>query len=131
MLTGQKPAGHEVPSELAPGVPKYLDEAFKKAYARVEKRFTSAEEFAKALKAAGGPPPLPHLRGHATACRHCRRPVDPNDQFCMHCGMQLVAEVRRCNKCGAYPDLADRYCLFCGTEFSGTPAQPAAATTKA
>jgi hypothetical protein len=32
----------------------------------------------------------------------------------MHCGVQLVAHVRRCPKCGAYPEAADQYCIFCG-----------------
>ena len=52
-----------------------------------------------------------------TTCPHCRQPDRPaNDQFCMHCGVQLVANVRRCHKCGAYPDAADRYCIFCGED---------------
>jgi hypothetical protein len=37
-----------------------------------------------------------------------------SDQFCMHCGVQLVPHVRRCAKCGAYPDVHDQYCIFCG-----------------
>jgi hypothetical protein len=47
-------------------------------------------------------------------CPRCHQPVDSTDQFCMHCGVQLVAQVRRCGKCGAYPDGSDRYCIFCG-----------------
>ena len=34
----------------------------------------------------------------------------------MHCGVQLVATVRRCSKCGAYPDPTDRFCIFCGDD---------------
>ncbi|HZZ44250.1 MAG TPA: serine/threonine-protein kinase [Tepidisphaeraceae bacterium] len=114
MLTGEKPAGTEVPSDLNPAVPKYLDEVFRRAYARLEKRFATAGEFLAAL-ASSGPPPLPFQRSAYHACPHCRRPVDPTDQFCMHCGMQLAAQVRRCGECGAYPDVHDRYCMFCGT----------------
>ena len=47
-------------------------------------------------------------------CPQCRKHVSFGDQFCMHCGVQLVADVRRCRKCGAYPDAADQYCIFCG-----------------
>jgi hypothetical protein len=32
----------------------------------------------------------------------------------MHCGKQLVAQIRRCAKCGAYPDASDVFCIFCG-----------------
>jgi serine/threonine-protein kinase len=115
MLTGERPAGTELPSELNPKVPPHLDEVFKRAYARLEKRFASASEFSAALS-PGGPPPLPMRRGPNQTCGHCHRPVDASDQFCMHCGMQLVAEVRRCQKCGAYPGVHDRYCMLCGAD---------------
>lgn len=117
MLTGERPAGTEVPSELNPAVPKYLDDVFRRAYARLEKRFASAAEFMAALTPVT-PPPLPMPRTAPHTCVHCQRPVDPTDQFCMHCGTQLVAEVRRCHKCGAYPDVHDRYCMFCGTDLN-------------
>ena len=132
MLTGERPAGTELPSDLNNAVPKSLDEAFRKSYTRLDKRFASADDFAKAL-APAGPPPLPSLR-HAVApplpytpgqhaphlppgrtlCPQCRQAVEPSDQFCMHCGVQLVESVRRCPQCGAYPDASDQYCIFCG-----------------
>jgi serine/threonine protein kinase len=129
MLTGEKPAGTEVPSDLNPASPKMLDDVFRRSYARLEKRFASADEFAKAL-APTTPPPIPTPASGPTApgfqvkppassaapvaCPQCHKPVDPNDQFCMHCGVQLVTSVRRCPKCGAYPDRLDRFCIFCG-----------------
>ncbi|HEX8524458.1 MAG TPA: serine/threonine-protein kinase [Tepidisphaeraceae bacterium] len=147
MLTGERPAGTELPSELNTSVPKYLDDVFKRAYTRLEKRFASADAFLTALPpmlprlpATGSGtarpqptpeprqvlPPLPartpintidppagHRQQHVT-CPQCRKPVDVLDQFCMHCGIQLVTTVKRCNKCGAYPDTADEYCIFCG-----------------
>ena len=36
----------------------------------------------------------------------------------MHCGVQLVENVRRCPQCGAYPDASDQYCIFCGQVLS-------------
>ena len=142
LLTGERPAGTDLPSDINPSVPKALDEAFRRSYARLDKRYPSAEEFSKALAAALAPPvpqpaqaisggiryvpvpPVPGIsvpaqpRGIATGgragCPQCRQPVDPNDQFCMHCGVQLVENVRRCPQCGAYPDGSDQYCIFCG-----------------
>ena len=130
MLTSERPAGTDLPSDLNKNVPKHLDDAFKRSYARLEKRFASADEFARAL-AAPAPPPLPQMPPpvphtpytgalHGTVCPSCRRPVEANDQFCMHCGVQLVATVRRCPKCGAYPDANDRYCIFCGETLGAT-----------
>jgi serine/threonine protein kinase len=129
MLTGEKPAGTDLPSDLNPKTPRWLDEVFKRSYARLEKRFTTAEEFLVALKAPAGPPPLPvpppipggrpemaHDGGRN--CPSCRRSVGAADQFCMHCGVQLVEWVLRCPQCGAYPDPADRFCIFCGVAVS-------------
>src|SRR5688572_21122349 len=60
MLTGERPAGTDLPSDVNPAVPKYLDEAFRRSYARLDKRFASAEEFSRALGApAVQPPSLP------------------------------------------------------------------------
>lgn len=109
MLTGERPAGTDLPSALSPNVPKYLDDAFRRSYARLENRFASADEFLAALSQPGAVS-APKISG----CPSCKRSVDPRDQFCMHCGAQLVAQPRRCQGCGAYPDAADRFCIFCG-----------------
>jgi serine/threonine protein kinase len=133
MLTGERPAGTDLPSDLNRLVPRSLDEAFRRSYARLDKRFTSADEFLKAM-GSNAPPPLPIPRpgpvAHAphmqaplpkgvrpparVQCPQCRQSVDASDQFCMHCGVQIVENVRRCPQCGAYPDAADQYCIFCG-----------------
>ncbi len=113
MLTGERPAGTDVPSDLNPAVPHHLDDVFRGAYARLEKRFASAQEFISALSGpSSGPPVLRAIT--APTCPGCRKHIDADDQFCMHCGVQLVATVRRCGKCGGYPEAADQYCIFCG-----------------
>jgi serine/threonine protein kinase len=134
LLTGERPAGTDLPSDLDKSVAKYLDEAFRRSYARLDKRFASADEFVKALSVAV--PPLPAAVNKAptpgplmrpmsvmgtTLCPSCKRTIDAGDQFCMHCGIQLVANVRRCPKCGAYPDASDRFCIFCGESLTGAP----------
>jgi len=129
MLTGERPAGTDLPSDLNKSVPKLLDEAFRRSYARLDKRFASAAEFMAALRPTPSIPPLPPrsaFNGHPACvphrpigsgrrqCPQCRQMVDQTDQFCMHCGIQLVENVRRCPQCGAYPDAEDQYCIFCG-----------------
>ncbi|HZL35610.1 MAG TPA: serine/threonine-protein kinase [Tepidisphaeraceae bacterium] len=140
MLTGERPAGTDLPSDLNRAVPRGLDEAFRRSYSRLDKRYASAAEFLAAL-GQSAPPPLPEssrmgpppiippiapgyapgfargitgVAGTRMQCPQCRQPADPADQFCMHCGVQLVENVRRCPQCGAYPDAADQYCIFCG-----------------
>src|SRR3954451_7485088 len=53
LLTGERPAGTDVPSDLNKDVPKFLDEVFRHSYARLEKRYASAGQFLAALT----PPP--------------------------------------------------------------------------
>jgi serine/threonine protein kinase len=141
MLTGSKPAGTDVPSELNVNSPRWLDDVFRRAYTRLEKRFANAEDFLKALiepkpeppplrpvKSVMGvpvpnvPPPLtnpagPRVKGR---CPSCRGGVGDKDQFCIHCGIQLVSQVRRCPSCGGYPETDDRFCVLCGSEL-GVP----------
>ena len=139
MLTGDRPAGAELPTDLNKSLPAWVDAVFRKAYARREVRFASAAEFADALAGpvAVRPPPLPGSARSAgrvpgmsagmtagmtaglTGCPRCQGLVARGDQFCIHCGTQVVAQVRRCAACGAYPSPDDRFCIHCG---SGLPA---------
>jgi serine/threonine protein kinase len=43
LLTGEKPAGAEVPSDVNPRSPRALDEVFRRSYARLAQRYASAE----------------------------------------------------------------------------------------
>jgi serine/threonine protein kinase len=52
LLTSERPAGAESPSELNPDVPPSLDGVFRHAYARRERRFASAVDFLAALNQA-------------------------------------------------------------------------------
>lgn len=71
ILTGKRPAGAEMPSELNPSVPKEFDEVFRRAYARKERRFASAEEFYKAIRgAASGSSPNPASLPSPGVSRH-------------------------------------------------------------
>jgi serine/threonine-protein kinase len=125
MLTGERPAGTETPGELNPAVPRSLDAVFKKAYARLDIRFKSADEFLAAFsndesrnRKVIKPPPLPRRSG---ICPQCRTQTAPGDQFCLHCGRQLVEQLFRCPACGAYPDPNDAYCVLCGAILNEQP----------
>jgi eukaryotic-like serine/threonine-protein kinase len=51
MLTGERPTGAELPSEMNADVPAELDEVFRNSYARRERRFETAQQFLDALPA--------------------------------------------------------------------------------
>ncbi|MCG3129477.1 MAG: Serine/threonine-protein kinase PknD [Phycisphaerae bacterium] len=125
MLTGERPQGTETPSLLRPGLPKTLDDVFRRAYTRLDRRYASAEQMLEALSAVraeaidvAGPAGRCEVGGAGgeKACPRCARAVRAGDQYCIHCGVQLAAVVPRCGECGGFVQAADRYCIFCGNK---------------
>jgi serine/threonine protein kinase len=121
MLTGERPQGNDLPKLLRPETPAHLDDLFQRSYTRWDRRYGSADEMLAALSEArrrpAPPPPSPwRAQGTGPTCASCRKPVHQDDQFCIHCGHQLVAAVPRCTACQAYVHPSDRFCIFCGND---------------
>jgi serine/threonine protein kinase len=132
LLTGERPAGTDLPSELNPQVPKYLDEVFRKSYARLDKRYTSADEFLRALALAGPPPLHGAQQGGAFGSGYGKpstglpaippplggptRSVwsDPNGFF------PPVSDAGRlvCQKCRQGVEKNDQFCMHCGVRLT-------------
>jgi len=122
MLTGERPAGGEVPSALRSSLPSYLDDVFRRCYARQDRRYASTGEMSAALRPAPsarpiGPPPPPSAAPGAR-CRSCGERVHKDDNFCIHCGERLVESVPVCRQCGAFAHRRDRFCIHCGGSFT-------------
>ncbi len=138
LLTGERPAGAELPSTMHSNIPPAFDEVFRRLYSRYERRYETAEKVLEDLdrrlqaetKPAGKDgvlplPPLPTFHGasgqgrpaagDARTCRACGQPIQPDDQFCIHCGVQATEKIRQCPQCNSYPGPHDRFCIFCGT----------------
>lgn len=127
MLTGVLPQGSDLPSSIRSDVPRWLDRLFERCYTRREARFGSAGEVrefieryspaAVAWERAGGLPGSGIRQvGSRWQCVQCSGQVDPADQFCIHCGRQLVDHVPRCPTCHAYVGRVDNFCILCGTD---------------
>ncbi len=116
MLTGERPQGGDWPSSLRSDTPAYLDEVFRRCYTRRDRRYTSADQMLAALAAPQPqpPPPPPGKHDIGLDCPSCRKAVHRDDQFCINCGMQLVASVPRCSACDGFVQTNDRFCIFCG-----------------
>lgn len=126
MLTGERPAGAELPSTLRPGVPAGLDEIFRRLYAHYDRRYESAQAVMNDLERRSGvrrplPPIPPGAAPRRSApprdlhiCPGCSHALAADDQFCTMCGRQIAPEIRRCRACGAYPAAHDQFCIFCG-----------------
>lgn len=135
LLTGERPQGFDLPGTLRSEVPGWLDDVVGRCYARLEQRFTSAQEMLRALSpdASRGQrldttvPPVLAAAVHSNtmpatggktgiACPACEMSVDQTDQFCIRCGHQLVAAVPRCPSCDSTVHYSDRFCIFCGKD---------------
>lgn len=123
MLTGERPSGTEMPGSMRIDVPEYLDEVFQGSYTRLDRRYPSAGAMLEALAPRPGVSARPSAPPTAAgrACPQCRGAIRPDDQFCIHCGHQLVADVPRCSACHAFVGRQDRYCIFCGTKVESSP----------
>lgn len=66
----------------------------------------------------GAIPPVPGTSRGPRRCQSCNHAVESDDQFCTHCGAQLVERVRRCRECGGFPGPRDQFCIFCGSPLS-------------
>lgn len=140
MLTGERPAGTELPSTVRAETPHWLDEIFRRLYARHDRRYEAAagvlSDIARAQPAsrvmsgtAGTIPPPPPPAGRPVAaripptrCPSCSMICDPDDNFCIRCGRQLVDSIRRCPMCHHVMGRDDRYCIQCGAAQSGREA---------
>jgi serine/threonine protein kinase len=125
MLTGERPAGGEVPSVLRADVPSQLDDVFRRCYARIDSRYGSAREMLADLRSVptarpaetSAPPPRVSPTGGGR-CSQCQGGVHRDDNFCIHCGMQLVESVPTCRQCGAFAHRRDRFCIQCGASLT-------------
>lgn len=112
MLTGVRPQGGDLPGQVRPGIPAYLDEIFRSCYTSTERRCQSADQLLAELTRttrAG-------TEQTQSACPRCSGPVGEPDQFCIHCGQQLVDSIPRCPECRAFVRTEDRFCVVCGSK---------------
>ena len=127
MITGQRPSGGDVPSQMREALPSWVDGVFSRLYTRRDRRFASAAEALRMMetlavppvigKSGPKPPPIPgnYHSPSSTACLACGGTVEQGDNFCMLCGTQITRDFRKCASCGGVPGPMDRYCIFCGS----------------
>jgi len=127
MLTGERPQGSEVPSALRPGLPRGLDEVFKRCYARSDRRFSSAQQMLESLDGLrvppapralfDGPPP-----GRPTSGRRSTESVEARSGERTPPPMKGDATrsqpssepVGPCTACGGGVEPGDNFCIGCG-----------------
>jgi serine/threonine-protein kinase len=126
LLTGERPAGTELPSEINPQIPKYLDEVFRKSYARLDKRYTTAEEFQRALSLAVPPPIKAGVVG--IGATPVPPPLPNAGGRTVHGGAEQVGyfppitEGGRlvCQKCKQSIEKGDQFCMHCGVRVTAS-----------
>jgi serine/threonine-protein kinase len=127
LLTGERPAGTDLPSEINPQAPKYLDAVFKKSYARLDKRYTSADEFLKALSVVGPPPlsktvSMPPPLGATYGGAKPPMPPLPMPPASGELGGYFtpITDGGRlvCQKCRQSVERGDQFCMHCGVRLA-------------
>jgi len=127
VLTGVLPQGSDLPGSIRPGVPGWLDHFFERCYTGRGRRFSSASEMREVIERCWPPArawarpadrrqPRTEQMEESWRCTSCNGSVNPDDQFCIHCGRQLVDYVPRCPSCHAFVGRADNFCILCGTD---------------
>ncbi len=131
MISGERPSGSDMPSSLREGLPAWVDTIYTRLHTRHDRRYASAGEVLQAMQIAPrsvtGRVEIPSLPGPKTAsrlgdqgkCPSCGHVGEVGDNFCIMCGEQLAARVRRCPTCGGYPGSEDLYCILCGATLAG------------
>jgi len=117
LLTGERPQGSELPSALHPELRGRLDDVFARCYTRLERRYGQATDMLADLSNVSRRRVAPLVNGQVV-CPSCRAVVQPGDQYCIHCGTQLVKTVPRCQSCGAFVAATDRFCILCGEDLT-------------
>ncbi|MBN1491350.1 MAG: protein kinase [Phycisphaerae bacterium] len=125
MLTGERPAGTDQPSDVRNGIPPWMDEFFGRLYTRQDRRLASAAEALAVLRRHLGPPlvpprvatgplrppppPLPPRR-----CPQCNAQAFAENRFCTRCGASLAAPASACPGCRRPVRPTDQFCIYCG-----------------
>ncbi len=127
MLTGVLPQGTDLPSSIRRDVPRWLDDLFERSYTRRDHRFGSARQMQEVIERYWTPagdwgrsevrePVSIKQVGTWWHCANCDGVVSRDDQFCTHCGRQLVAHVPRCPSCHGFVGRTDDFCILCGMD---------------
>ena len=123
MLTGERPAGTDLPSDLNRAVPKYLDEVFRRSYARLDKRYASAAEFLAAIApaarrssrpAASRCAAMPRRSRHNLNAPNARNRSSPATSSACIAASSWSPKSAAARNAARFPMQSDRYCIFCG-----------------
>ncbi|MFN0135353.1 MAG: serine/threonine-protein kinase [Phycisphaerae bacterium] len=120
MLTGERPAGAELPSTMRAGLPAWADSIFQRLYSRYERRLESAAAVLAQLPSSGAiaprvtsPPPLPTGKlgipiEHAPTLARTPKAAVGEDVPCPSCRVSLRAHsgLTNCPVCQATLDPA-------------------------
>lgn len=47
-------------------------------------------------------------------CRYCGATIEEDAAFCIHCGKELIPQIRKCSHCGGTNDMDSVFCMHCG-----------------
>lgn len=123
LLTGERPAGAELPSGIRHDIPSIFDEIFRRLYARRDRRCQSADEVLAqlaALDATMPPPPVamvePPPAPAAPPLPPSGSPRPPAPAVSTPATAALQGDPPRCGHCGQGVERGDQFCTKCGRQ---------------
>ncbi|MBK8270009.1 MAG: protein kinase [Planctomycetes bacterium] len=124
MITGERPSGSDMPSDVRAGLPTWVDKVYSKLYTRKDRRFATATDVLNEIQASSVPPiasgnkTRPDSQGGAM-------PDQNHDRAYLNVAKpSLNPKSRagsRCPSCHTLLDEGDNYCIMCGTQVVENP----------
>ncbi|MBX3395693.1 MAG: protein kinase [Phycisphaerae bacterium] len=128
MITGERPSGSDMPSELRAGLPTWVDRIYSRMYTRRERRFETASQALSEILSSSVPP---IARGHLSPVSPGATPSNelPGSATVYHPSGSAAPPVLTgrgigtvsCPACGTKLDAGDNFCIMCGTQVVAQP----------
>ncbi|HWL94212.1 MAG TPA: serine/threonine-protein kinase [Phycisphaerae bacterium] len=128
MMTGERPSGSDMPSDIRSGLPTWVDKVYTRMYTRRDRRFPTAGDAMREIQTCSVPPVA---RGGAFKPERevlvdfppAIRPPYYGPENYASAGPAHVARhgSTRCPSCNTPVDSSDNYCIMCGTQVVPNP----------
>lgn len=132
MITGERPSGSDMPSDVRAGLPTWVDKVYSRMYTRKDRRFATAGEALKEIQSSSVPPiargatPFSPREEVLVGFPSAKKPpyYGPSQGEPAATGPSFSAAstvISRCPQCNTKLDAGDNYCIMCGTQVVANP----------
>jgi serine/threonine protein kinase len=127
MITGERPSGSDMPSDVRAGLPTWVDKVYSKLYTRKDRRFATATDALNEIHASSVPPiasgksPFAPREEVLVGFPHATKPPYYGPGAANAPKSASRPSNSRCPSCNTKLDEGDNYCIMCGTQVVANP----------